>query len=294
MTGPGDEVGGPSDGPGARLQREREQAALTEQEAAERLNLDINVVAALESDDYAALGAAVFARGHLRRYAALLGLPEDDVLDAYERSRGHLEQPSLIPRSREAMQMGPTRSAPRLPWLAGSIALFLLAAGVVAYVSEYGLRLPWAVGTGPPQSQPGAAPSSDPSRPAAAAVSQENAVTRPAQSGPLQQVTPPVTQDVPPAGGEPAALPPGQVRLKLSFAADSWVEVYDGSGKAVLYDLGLRGTERSVVATAPLSVAIGNGQAVTALVNGKPVTMPLPPAGQIVARFSIGPDGALR
>lgn len=190
--------------------------------------------------------------------------------------------------------MVPTRSAPRLPWLAGSVALFLLAAGIVAYVSEYGLRLPWAAGTGRPQSTPGAAPSSDPNRPAAAAASQATAVTRPAQSGPLKQVTPPVTQDVPPASGESAAPPPGQVRLRLSFAADSWVEVYDGSGKAVLYDLGLRGTERSVVATAPLSVAIGNGQAVMAQVNGKSVSLPLPPAGQIVARFSIGADGALR
>ena len=30
---------------------------------------------AIERDDYAALGAPVFVRGHLKRYAALVGLP---------------------------------------------------------------------------------------------------------------------------------------------------------------------------------------------------------------------------
>ena len=42
---------------------------------------------ALERDDFAALGAPVFVKGHLRRYAALLGLAEDEILGAYERSR---------------------------------------------------------------------------------------------------------------------------------------------------------------------------------------------------------------
>ena len=50
----------------------------------------------------------------------------------------------------------------------------------------------------------------------------------------------------------------GQVSLRAAFAADSWVEIFDGSGKAVLYDLGKAGTERTLTATAPLSVTIGN------------------------------------
>ena len=49
-------------------------------------------------------------------------------------------------------------------------------------------------------------------------------------------------------------MPAGQVALQLRFAADSWVEIYDGSGKAVLYDLGKAGTERVATGTAPLSV----------------------------------------
>jgi hypothetical protein len=89
-------------------------------------------------------------------------------------------------------------------------------------------------------------------------------------------------------------LQSGQVSLRVKFAADSWVEVFDGSGKAVLYDLGKAGTERTLTATAPLSVTIGDAAAVAVTVNGRVLPV-LPRAqGQALARFSIGPDGSLR
>ena len=103
------------------------------------------------------------------------------------------------------------------------------------------------------------------------------------------------TDSQPVAGTVPgASLPAGQVSLQLHFATDSWVEVYDGAGKAVLYDLGKGGSDRSVTAAAPLSVTIGNAPAVGVAVNGRAVTPPPLPPGQTVARFSVGPDGAVR
>jgi cytoskeleton protein RodZ len=97
------------------------------------------------------------------------------------------------------------------------------------------------------------------------------------------------------AGTTPAtALPAGQVSLQLHFTTDSWVEIYDGTGRAVLYDLGKSGTDRAVTAVAPLSVTIGNAPAVRVAVNGRALTPPPLPAGQTVARFSVGPDGTVR
>ena len=69
----------------------------------------------------------------------------------------------------------------------------------------------------------------------------------------------------------------------------SWVEIFDGSGKAVVYDLGKTGTERTVTATAPLSVTLGNAPAVAIMINGRAI--PPPPAPGAVARFSVGADG---
>ena len=84
------------------------------------------------------------------------------------------------------------------------------------------------------------------------------------------------------------------MRVSLTFATDSWAEIYDGSGKAVLYDLGRAGTQRAIAAAAPLSVTFGNPSAVTLVVNGRPTAMPPSPAGQTVARFRIESDGSLR
>jgi cytoskeleton protein RodZ len=82
------------------------------------------------------------------------------------------------------------------------------------------------------------------------------------------------------------------VSLQLKFSGDSWVEIFDGSGKAVLYDLGKAGSERTVTATAPLSVTLGNGTVVGMAVNGRP--LPPPPRTQgVISRFSIGADGTL-
>lgn len=277
--------------PGSRLERQRALVGLSEQQVAEQLNLDAAAVTALEREDYSALGAPVFVRGHLKRYAVLLGLDEDEILGAYERSRAHLSQPTLVPKSRA--EMLPDRGPPKWPWLFGGVLLVLLAAAVVAYVGAYGLRLPtWpGAGAGTPA-------------PAPAAIAKAKAAGSAVRDASQSASPPPVageradsgaTTDVAmEPGPTPGALGAGQIALQLGFAADSWVEIYDGSGKAVLYDLGKAGTDRVATGTAPLSVTLGNAPAVRLQVNGRAVSLPAPPAGQTVGRYTIGPDGTLR
>jgi cytoskeleton protein RodZ len=85
--------------PGARLARAREGRGWTAAHAAELMRLPVAVVESLEADRYTDLGAAVFARGHLRRYAALLDLPVGPLLDAYDRSHAGPAPPTLIPQA---------------------------------------------------------------------------------------------------------------------------------------------------------------------------------------------------
>ncbi len=316
--------------PGARLRREREVRGLTEQQAAEMLNLDPTVVAILEANDFAALGAPVFVKGHLRRYASLLELDVDEVLAAYEHSKQHIDEPTLVPKAR--IEMGPVRGRPRWPLVVGGMAAFLLAAALIAYLSEHGL--PWSPKTAEepaldtpldvpgtslsPAASPGSAaidsapapvvdgatapvagaPGSTTGASQGTAVGTPGITTAPAGTTPAgAPATAPGTPSGTPA---PSAAPastvvptgPGQVSLQLRFSGDSWVEIFDGSGKAVVYDLGKTGTERTVTATAPLSVTLGNAPAVAITINGRAI--PPPPATGAVARFSVGADGTLR
>jgi cytoskeleton protein RodZ len=296
--------------PGARLRRERELRGLTGQQAAEQMNLDLAVIEALEADDFAALGAPVFAKGHLRKYAALLGVADADLLSGYEKAQAKPDSPTLVPRAR--LEMQPERAKPRWPWAVGSLLVFLLAAAVVAWLSDGapGLgRLRATIGLGDAASDGDAAGTA----PSAVMVGSESAspvVTAvPDTAPPLATATAEGTDPAAatgttqlPAGATAAAQPPsaaasapvpGQVALQMRFAVDSWVEVYDASGKAVLYDLGRAGSERVVSGRPPLNVTLGNAPAVTLRVNDKPVAIPRPTAGT-VSRFNVAADGSLR
>jgi cytoskeleton protein RodZ len=70
--------------PGALLRQGREQRGLTVQQVSEELHLDAWLVEALEQNRFLALGAPVYAKGHLRKYAVLLGLSPELVLARYQ------------------------------------------------------------------------------------------------------------------------------------------------------------------------------------------------------------------
>jgi len=113
---------GPS--PGAQLRTAREARGLTIEAVAERLRLNAALVLAMEEDRLALLGAPVFARGHLRNYAQLLGVPADVALSAC--TTGEIPEPSFLP----AMELRPKiHDHTRWAW---PLAAVLLALAVVA------------------------------------------------------------------------------------------------------------------------------------------------------------------
>ena len=210
-----------------------------------------------------------------------------------------------MPKSR--LEMMPVRGRAKWPWVVGGAAAFLLAAGLAAYVSENGL--PWANGADGTETTPAAVRTATPHRfphcrrrprlaPTAAPTDAANVSVSPARAqatvaGSAGTGPPAAAGQVPATATPAAALAPGQVSLRLRFTGDTWVEIFDGSGKAVLYDLGKGGTERTLVATPPLSVTLGNAAAVSVAINGRAVIPPRTP-GQVMARFSVAPDGTLR
>jgi cytoskeleton protein RodZ len=268
-----DVAGLPTD-PGSRLRRQREQAGLTEQQVADQLNLDAVVVGALDRNDYSSLGAPVFVRGHIRRYATLVGADPAEVLAAYDRSRSGPGQPTLIPRAREEMQPIRTRQQqrPRVARLAIAVTAVLVVGAVGAWIATQGLRWPWA---GAPGTTVAATTVDTP----APQVSASGA------AAPGAAASAPATAVVPPAG---------RVSVLFSFSGDSWIEVYDAAGQTVLYDLGKAGTQRPVSGAAPLNVTLGNAPAVAMDVNGRRITLPVADPGGTVTHFEVGVDGASR
>ncbi len=69
---------------GQRLKAERERRGVSKQKAADEMHLDAWVIDALETGDYQRIGPPVYAKGHLKRYATILGLPTAEVASGYD------------------------------------------------------------------------------------------------------------------------------------------------------------------------------------------------------------------
>lgn len=143
-------------GLGERLRSARKARALTLEQAAFTLRLEVPVLRALEDERYEALGAAVFVRGHLRAYAKLLGLSEEAVLAAYRAADPNADAPPKVTRELEK----PLTTTPGPLAIAAAVLFALLAMLLLYFLSA---------GSGPSPSGPALlpqmAPALDPAPP---------------------------------------------------------------------------------------------------------------------------------
>ncbi|HEY4443330.1 MAG TPA: helix-turn-helix domain-containing protein [Steroidobacteraceae bacterium] len=296
---------------GARLKAERERRGLSSQKAADELHLDGWVIDALEADDYERIGPSVYAKGHLKRYAALLGLPPAEIMDGYESRAQAPRPPASQPTNVRLRTDAPAVS--NLPWpsIVGSIAVVLLVAGVVWWK-------PWQHrGAGPVAAEtlaaaPSAASTDRAPEPAGAVVASADAspaVSSAAALPPMAAPSPAPSSapSVPPAGAaaphaaratpspEPDATAGiGRARLRLSFSADSWVDVHDAAGRRVFAGNGRANSVKTIAGIAPMRVYLGFASGVQLEINNRAIAIgPQFMAGD-VARFEAGADGVLR
>jgi cytoskeleton protein RodZ len=294
--------------PGVRLKAAREQRGLSAQKAADEMHLDRWVIDALEADDYKRIGPTVYAKGHLKKYAALLGLPIEEILAGYE-SRGASAGDAAA--AGPSIMHAPRADAPQAQNLkplqmALSVAAVLLLIGVLWW-------RPWHQ-RGPPRHAPppaaavSSAPQSEtpvsqsPDKGSGAAgissVAASPAVAREAPPAPAATYSVPTAAAALAASAPPAAdaaVPgAGRARLRLSFSADSWVDVHDASGRRTYAGTGLANSVKTIAGAAPMRVYLGAGSGVQLEINDRVVAIgPQFFAGD-VARFEAGADGVLR
>jgi cytoskeleton protein RodZ len=114
-------------GIGDQLLRGREAMGLSLAQAAERLHVDPATIDALETGRFVALGAPVFVRGHLRRYAELVGAPEAQLQAQYSA----MQEASIAPDlTRVAQRPMLPRSRGRIRWQLVVLSLALVLAAV--------------------------------------------------------------------------------------------------------------------------------------------------------------------
>jgi cytoskeleton protein RodZ len=271
--------------PGELLRRERERRSITQLHIAEELHLDVRMVEAIETNRFEELGVPVYARGHLRQYATLLGLSPQLIIERYEAVTGRQEVPAPIPASVAvgASIGGERRSLAGALWAGLALIALVLGWWLWSTVSTPGdpiqaaLNEELAVEAGSPgdqplEAQPEGAPSATPVA--------------------LQSAAPAEVKGA--SGSTPSAMPAADaIQLRLEFSEPSWTEIYDGTGKRLMFGLGESGHVRTVSGTPPLRITLGNASAVTVQVNDRPLVVPRR-AGRDSTRFTITAGGAVQ
>lgn len=92
FTSPTEATGAANESLGAWLTQVRTSYGAEQRDVAHHLGLNPAIIQALETDDFARLGAPVFVRGYLSRYARLLNLPEQAILERYRQQLGITSQ----------------------------------------------------------------------------------------------------------------------------------------------------------------------------------------------------------
>lgn len=275
---------------GERLRAGRERAGLTVAAAAEKLHLDIKVIEALEADRFADLGASVYVRGHLRRYADFVGEPGAELVSSYTARESRPPPPDLT-----QIPHGERRGDPRrlvMPVVGLSCAAVLLLAIWWVLAGSHGSSDPSVESSAatlaavPDHSiSPGAADGGVvPAGPAVQAPAGGTVVAASEVAG---------TQPKRDASAETAPAPVRETRLNLSLSNDSWVEVYDARGERLFYDVASAGSVQSVSGRGPLRVVLGNAAGVTVEVDGRAREIPASAIDGEGARFVVNRGGSL-
>jgi cytoskeleton protein RodZ len=272
-----EETAGDTEGPvaGERLAEARREQQISVVEIAKELHLDELKVRALERNEFEILGAPVFAKGHLKKYAQLVGVDPDDVLtDYYQLTRLLETTPVISVRTRPRQELTPG------PWIAVIVVIII---AVTAY---------WWFTSRPPTQEPEAQQESSlaedqESAPedVAPAETEETASDEQITAAPVEEETPepvveetpePLVEDTPQPVVEesPQTAEDGQLFLLVTYTGDCWTEITDASGRRLLFALGKDGRTVELSGAEPFNVLFGNPGNVSVQVNGEDYALP--------------------
>ena len=262
---PKDEPQGPMGG--ERLSEARREQQISVLDIAKELHLDEPKVRALERNEFDVLGAPVFAKGHLRKYAELVGIDPDDVLeDYYKMTRQDALPPVVVARRRMRQEVSPG------PWIA-VIIVIIVAAAAYWWFAVYSAQQP----------APASQPQVESAQQSAAAA--DSLAVEPGPTEVQAQPEPVMAEPEPEIAEQPVA--DGEVALALSFSGDCWTEISDATGRRLFFEMGRAGDTVTLSGVAPFAVLFGNVDNVNVRVNGNDYPVSSSNPGSRMARLTI-------
>lgn len=278
-------------GIGHVLARARMAQGLSLDDVAGQLKFGARQLEALEQERFDELPGNTFARGMVRGYARLLKLDAEPLLAQLE---GRFEVPDanqLLARYRQPVPFSDQSRRSNVAYAAFSIVVLVVVAAVAFEWQQErnsAARMPFVPAASAPQEPAG--PTVASSAPVAPATPQD-VVPEPAEASaptlPKRAVVVPAKPPAAAAPNVPAQTPaqpatdvapkaPAEItgpRVVFRFAEQSWVEVYDSTGRTLMAQLNPAGSVRVVRGEPPFSLVIGNAQHVQVVYDNKVIDL---------------------
>ena len=240
---------------GQVLKEARENLKISLEEVAERLHLDIEIIRALESNNYAVLPGRTYIKGYLRSYAALLGIPVKDISFSVSEP---VNQAQLLPENVNYKNETKARKFMYL-WVSAALLFVLLVFSELIQVvdtNQVPQKQEISKKTGPTST----VTHEDSSN----VISDIETAKKPEVV-----ITKPVTQLQTDVVVTKEDKPVRFTGLVLKYEKSSWTEVYSADGKKLVYGMINSGEKIQVKGLQPFSVILGNADGVKVEFAGK-------------------------
>ncbi len=202
---------------GERLAEARREQQIAVIEIAKELHLDEYKVRALECNDFDVIGAPVFAKGHLRKYAQLVKVDAADVMaDYYQLNRTAGAPPVIFTRPRPRQVMSPG------PWVAVIVVIVVVATAYWWFAARETVAEPPVTGEIAPLPQ-----DTEP------LDEQQTDIADEAQDVVADE--PIIAVEPEPAVEAVAIVDDSVMRLSISYSGDCWTEITDASGRRLFF-----------------------------------------------------------
>lgn len=231
---------------GAQIKQARIAAGLSVADVAAKVRLRNSVLVAIEIDNFNPCGGEVYARGHVRSIATVLGMNVDELMVDF----GLQVQPAASALGEMVNMLQPAKRT--LPWAPIMAAAAVVIAGVVGFSLFVGGKNPVA------SSQDTSTIASTSASTSAGSVSADQS-----KASAL------------PSASEATALITDDVTVVITAVSDSsWIAITSDSGTQLFTGILKKGSTKEFHDPQHLRVVIGNAGAVTLAVNGKKLGTP--------------------
>ena len=312
-------------GPGDRLQAERIKQSLSIEDVARRMHLSVGILQAIEENNFDDITAPIFVKGYLRAYAKIVFLDEDEMIQQYLDYYSD-EDPPISSTSNLAPEISSDDA--RIKWVTYLVVIGLLALFAVWWWNQYQIKtdvvsldaelsdsmlqaettsgssvskIEIATDTSLSVSEEidiSLVPVDEPEVAVLMAVTERQEVINlePPEQVSIEVAQGEVIQQKPELADQGVLskeisrmAPTGAEQFKMLVHADTWVDIKDGSGYQLVFELIRAEYKLNMTGKPPFEVFLGNGHGVELIYNNETIDISSRIKGNNTARLKIGP-----